>query len=39
MNAIGRRSATLLLAFALAATAVHAAEPPVAGLGWLRDGS
>jgi hypothetical protein len=37
MNAIGSRSATVLLAFAFAATAVHGAGPPVTGLGWLRD--
>jgi hypothetical protein len=37
MNAIGRRSTTVVLALAFAATALHGAEPPVAGLGWLRD--
>jgi hypothetical protein len=37
MNAIGRRSTTVLLVLALAASALHGAEPPVVGLGWLRD--
>ena len=37
INAIERGFAPGFLALALVATALHAAEPPVAGLGWLRD--
>jgi len=37
MSAIKRGSALGLLALCLAANAVLGAEPPVVGLGWLRD--
>ncbi len=37
INALKRGFTPGFLALALVATALHAAEPPVAGLGWLRD--
>ena len=37
MNAIKHRFTPGFLALAFVATALHGAEPPVAGLGWLRD--